>query len=204
MKHRLLLVLAGLLFSISTHLVAPGSAAACSCLPPDVASSFESSTDVAILKIRGQRERGHSLWYAATVQRVAKGCTARGETVLLQTPSSSAACGLTNLRKGRSYLINGDLTGQRHDRDVLAVSLCDYNVPVRELTRRDIAYLRRNAEECQPITCDDLAGENFGMCEMVLGYGVVDGICQTISGCALPDDVVLAETLEECIEICEP
>lgn len=202
MKHRFLL--ASLVVSISVHLMAAGSAQACTCMPPDVATSFESSTDVAIMKIKGHRERGHSLWYAATVLRVAKGCTAREETVLLQTPSSSAACGLTNLRRGRSYLINGDHSGELHGRDVLAVSLCDYNVPVRELTRRDIHYLRRNAEDCQPITCDDLAGEDFGMCEMVLGYGVVDGICQAISGCGLPDDVVLAETMDECIDICEP
>ena len=202
MKYRFLL--ASLVISMSTHLIAAGSAEACTCMPPDVASSFESSTDVAIMKIKGHRERGSSLWYKATVLRVFKGCTTREETVLLRTHSSSAACGLTNLRDGRSYLINGDLSGHHHGRAVLSVSLCDYNVPVKELTRHDIRYLRKSAEECQPITCDDLAGEDFGMCDMVLGYGVVDGICQTISGCSLPDDVVLAETLEECIDVCEP
>lgn len=188
----------------SSQLLAAGAAVACTCLPADVATSFTSSTDVAIMTIKARKERGHTIWYAAKPTRVIKGCTTRGDTVLLRTPASSATCGLTNLEEGRSYLINGDFTGSLRGRDVLWVSLCDYNLPVEDLSRSDVSYLRRNAEECIPLTCDDLAGEDFGMCEMVLGYGVVNGACQAVSGCSLPDDIVLAETFEECEEVCHP
>ena len=36
----------------------------------------------------------------------------------------------------------------------------------------------------QPVNmCEDLAGVDFGMCEMFMGYGVVNGNCQGMSGC---------------------
>lgn len=41
-----------------------------------------------------------------------------------------------------------------------------------------------NAECAPPEPCDDLADVDFGACLAVLGVGVVDGECTTISGCS--------------------
>lgn len=201
MKYRPLIL--SLLGAASLFSAAP-AAQACSCIAPDVARSFTNATDVASVRIKARKARGGTLWYAAEVTRVAKGCLEKTETILLKTQKSSAACGLTNLKPGTSYLINGDSAGQLRNTDVLSVSLCDYNVQVSELTRYDVGYLRKNAEDCDTLTCDDLAGEDFGMCAMVLGYGVVNGTCQAVSGCSLPDDVELADSIEECEETCDP
>ena len=37
---------------------------------------------------------------------------------------------------------------------------------------------------CEDPRCVDLAGLDFGACARVLGVGVVDGACVTVSGCA--------------------
>ena len=62
-------------------------------------------------------------------------------------------------------------------------------------------------EECQAVcetepTCDDLSGIDFGPCTLLLGFGVINGQCQAISGCESP--VLLFSSLEECIDQCEP
>ena len=51
-------------------------------------------------------------------------------------------------------------------------------------------------------TCDDLGDIDFGPCDNVLGYGLIDGDCTEISGCESP--VPLFATVEECIAECVP
>lgn len=56
-------------------------------------------------------------------------------------------------------------------------------------------------EACIPQpTCDDLANVDFGLCNMVLGYGVIGGECVLISGCESP--VPLFTTAGECLLEC--
>ncbi|MBN2524850.1 MAG: hypothetical protein JXR76_00565 [Deltaproteobacteria bacterium] len=50
-------------------------------------------------------------------------------------------------------------------------------------------------------TCDDLAGEDFGPCEMVLGWAVVDGTCQLVSGCGA-NGVAFFENETACLSAC--
>ena len=55
--------------------------------------------------------------------------------------------------------------------------------------------------------CTDLSGIDFGPCEAILGYGLIDGECQAISGCSpVVDDidysVSLHESAEECQQVC--
>jgi len=158
------------------------TAEACSCAAPDIEVSFDQSTDVAIVQIGSKHRRGNTLWMVASVKKTFKGCTESSERILLKTAVSSATCGLTNLKVGGRYLINGDQGDSVRGMDVLQVGLCDYNVPVKNLTLSDRSFLGKNAESCDEMTCDDLADEDFGNCEMVLGVGVIDGECATISG----------------------
>ena len=60
--------------------------------------------------------------------------------------------------------------------------------------------------ECGDVSCRDLAlpvpfGE-FGFCEMILGFGVVDGECASISGCERQGQV-LHDSLDACEATCE-
>ena len=68
----------------------------------------------------------------------------------------------------------------------------------------ELAYLQFNGLACGHTLCDDLSVNdiNFGMCDMVLGYGVVEGQCQTISGCALPPGIELFGTMQACNASC--
>jgi len=175
---------------------------ACSCPSPDIAVSFENATDVVSVQIDAKRRRGNTLWMLATVQRTFKGCTEARDQVWVSTSASSAACGVTNLKVGGSYLLNGAGIGSMRGLNALRIGLCDFNIPTSDLSRSNISFLRKNAESCELMTCDDLADEDFGDCRMVLGVGVVDGECATISGCSLPEDVTLAETVRACESTC--
>lgn len=51
--------------------------------------------------------------------------------------------------------------------------------------------------------CIDLVGVDFGSCEDIMGYGMVEGACQAVRGCS-PLDLGFAiyETLDECKAAC--
>jgi len=49
-------------------------------------------------------------------------------------------------------------------------------------------------------TCEDLSGIDFGPCDAVLGYGVIDGDCAEVSGCESP--VPLFPSLFDCLDAC--
>jgi hypothetical protein len=200
------IILTFVIATICSIVLVDSTAEACSCASPTIEGSFDNNTDVVIVQINGRRSTDEELIYRATVRRRAKGCTERGERILLSTAASSATCGVTNMRPGRSYLIFGDESYDWRGRTVLDIDLCDYNKPLRELTRADYGFLRRNIEECgasEP-TCDAYEVDEFGMCDMVLGYGIQAETdrCGAISGCSLPDDVVLFESNDECQREC--
>ena len=57
--------------------------------------------------------------------------------------------------------------------------------------------------------CTDLLGIDFGPCDAVLGYGIADGQCSTISGCSpmvggVDYSPALSQSPEECQEECVP
>lgn len=184
------------------------SAEACSCPEPDVRTSFDINTDAAIVQVRHRRSTAGELLYATRVRAVAKGCTERGDRVILSTERESATCGVTDLRPGYTYMIFGTEDGTLRDSTVLNINLCDANKSVRELTRAELRFLRHNTEECDTGTtepsCEEYRVDEFGMCDMVLGYGrqAETGMCGAISGCELPDDVTLFASAEECYDTC--
>lgn len=52
--------------------------------------------------------------------------------------------------------------------------------------------------------CTDLAEVDFGACDMVLGFGVVNGACTFISGCSWnANDIDYSETLYQNLQDCE-
>lgn len=55
--------------------------------------------------------------------------------------------------------------------------------------------------QCGNIKCADLTGVNFGFCDMVMGYGLVNGKCQAISGCG-SSVFSLWPSMEECVAGC--
>jgi hypothetical protein len=65
-------------------------------------------------------------------------------------------------------------------------------------------------EECNEICekfatpCSDLAEVDFGPCDMMMGFGVVNGNCQSISGCgSWVDGIEYSQALYENIEDCQ-
>jgi len=175
-------------------------------MEPNVRDSFDTNTDVMVVRINGRRLIEDELIYSAQVGRPLKGCTERGDRVFLATAASSATCGMTNLRPGQTYLIFGDESEPFRDRSVFDIGLCDDNQPVRELTRSEIRFLRSNAEECDvgdPV-CEAYTVDEFGMCDMHLGFAVQaeTGVCGSISGCGAPPEAAIYESLTTCQTTC--
>jgi hypothetical protein len=52
-------------------------------------------------------------------------------------------------------------------------------------------------------TCDDLQSVHFGLCDMVLGYGVVNDDCVALSGCDAQGYPLFTD-LPDCYESCLP
>ena len=53
-------------------------------------------------------------------------------------------------------------------------------------------------------SCTDLVGINFGECNMIIGYGLINGICSTISGCGtIVGNIDYAPALNSSIEACQ-
>ena len=194
------------LAALGLFTTAQGIAYACSCMEPSISASFDTSSDVVIVSIEGRRRRAGNLYYSAKVRRTIKGCTETEERLILATPASSAACGETSLVPGRNYLIFGTEDGTIRDRAVLDINLCDYNTALREVTPSDWRFIRANREECAPgPDCSSFEVDEFGMCDMMLGYGVSaeSGMCAAISGCGLPEGIALFNSWEECSDTCE-
>ena len=55
--------------------------------------------------------------------------------------------------------------------------------------------------QCEAPQCVDLAGFDFGPCDAVLGWGVIDGSCRALSGCSAGDFQLFA-TGGECRKAC--
>jgi hypothetical protein len=72
----------------------------------------------------------------------------------------------------------------------------------------DFYDINGNLIDCNAIAeCFDLSGLFFGDCDMFLGYGVIDGVCEGVSGCGWDVDGVdysgaFFETMDECQAAC--
>jgi len=73
----------------------------------------------------------------------------------------------------------------------------------------ETVWSRANDCDTKPVSvaesCTDLAGVDFGLCLAVMGVGVVDGKCRTISGCLNfeIDGVDYSKAIFPTVEICE-
>ncbi|MFZ6052660.1 T9SS type A sorting domain-containing protein [Halocola ammonii] len=76
----------------------------------------------------------------------------------------------------------------------------------------DYANAFHSQEDCESLCggggveeCTDLAGVDFGPCDAVLGYGLVNGECQTISGCSTvgDDEIDYSNAIHESPAACE-
>jgi eight-cysteine-cluster-containing protein len=139
-----------------------GVADACSCVPSSVESSYQLSSDVVTARPLFGFVVASEQRYLAQVTATFKGCTRKGQLVLLTTPSSSATCG-ASLQLGTEYLINGDRDGSAFGLPKLGFNLCGYNLPADELSAPDREFLDgrtvccgdecRCADGSQPVAC---------------------------------------------------
>jgi hypothetical protein len=115
----------------------PADARACSCLPPDLPTSYNNSSDVMLGNVLGRVAGRDTTYFVFQIRETYKGCTQPGQVVLLSSPAQSAACGI-ELRPGVSYLITAShevSAGQ------YAIGLCGYNRQVLALTEADWQFL---------------------------------------------------------------
>ena len=137
-------------------------AEACSCLPSTVESSYNNSTDVAMVRVNAGLRLGSTRWYVGTVQKPFKGCLSDGQPVIIRTAASSAECG-TTFSVGNSYLINGQEDGSLFGVPMIRTGLCAYNRDVSALSEADLDFLFARevccGDECacadgsEPVAC---------------------------------------------------
>jgi eight-cysteine-cluster-containing protein len=135
---------------------------ACSCLASSVESSFQQSSDVLSLTVVASLGAGSERWSLARVSKAYKGCREPGALVVLSSAGSSAACGVA-LPAGVPYLVQGHATGSVLGLPRLQISLCDYNLPLAELSEHDRQFLDTRdlccgaacvcADGSQPVQC---------------------------------------------------
>lgn len=137
MKTYVLLVVAMLAGWLSSS----SAAQACSCLPPDLGRSYGYADHVLHVRVQGAVAQSPStrLFTAVLLEDDYKGCLKARQRVLIETPASSAACGM-NLSRGE-YLLHAKKVGSSMGLPRLAVGSCDYNVRWRALSADDRAYL---------------------------------------------------------------
>jgi hypothetical protein len=146
----------------SVLLVGVPKAEACSCLPADIASSYEQASDVFTTKILFDVTIGQTSWYIGRVGFTVKGCLKKGAWVYVKTAASSAACGVT-LQKGKTYLLNGAQVDAGFSVPVVSIASCLVQTAVQNLKKADRKFLlgRYNCcgETCacvdgtQPVNC---------------------------------------------------
>lgn len=150
------------LLGLGSTLLAARPAQACSCLQPTVESSYNNSSDVVEARVLLSLPVGSERWMVAKVRATYKGCLDEGELVLLTTPASGASCGV-NLPSGGLFLVNGRSDGALAGVERLSVNLCDYNLPVAELTAHDRAFLD-GRQVCCGDECSCANGELPAQC----------------------------------------
>ena len=136
-------------------------AQACSCPVTSLQAQYMNSDDMVVIHAIAELAAGEKRLYLATIERTFKGCLSQGEFVLITTPASSAACGVT--LPPEPMLITASQLSRRYGLKTLQVSLCGYNVPLDSLSDSDKAFLEsRNVccgDECQcadgsePVQC---------------------------------------------------
>jgi len=136
---------AALICAASATLLAPARAEACSCAPVTVESAWHNSTDTFSGQILGAKVKGLTVTYKVAVQSVFGGCLMSGDTVLVETATDSAACGI-KLIVGQKYLLTADQTAGGN----LAISLCGFNRPMSQLTVAEKDFL-----ESRQVFCPD-------------------------------------------------
>lgn len=114
---------------------------ACSCLQPSIESSYGNASDVVAARILLAFDvGGGQRWHIAQVEAPYKGCLAERELVVLTSADNGAACGVA-LQQGARYLVNGRGDDTIFGLARLSVGLCDYNLPLGELSDHDREFL---------------------------------------------------------------
>ena len=120
---------------------------ACSCLPPDMAASYNWSSDTLAVQVKRERVVGGNRFYLARVIQPYSGCTTMGERIVLQTPRDSATCGET-LSVGDRWIVHGNVTSSVGGLPTFSIGSCDDNKLVSSLTADEQNFLDSRMVVC--------------------------------------------------------
>lgn len=125
-------------------LLAPRAAGACSCVPPDLPTLYQQSDRVLEVRVVKVAETATKRIHLARVLRSWKGCDARGDLVRLETPKSSAACGIALPPKSTWVVTGATLAAHR-----IGISLCGFNKVASTLTPAERDFLSTRLVCCR-------------------------------------------------------
>lgn len=138
------------LAAMAAMLWQPAQALACSCAPPpDITTQWGAMPDAVVAaRVTSEFTIGSKKIYVAKVRKAFKGCAAKGDRLYIVTRTSSAACG-TTLNVGGTYLLGDEAQALSEGRWLMNLSLCDLQVPWKQLSKAERAFL--NGRE---VCCD--------------------------------------------------
>lgn len=135
---------------------------ACRCLPPDLAASYNNSTDVVQARVLRVVTTNITRTYTVRVNKIFKGCLKPGQMVQVATSTSSASCGAT-LRRGGNYLLTATRRQPGSKLPVLDINSCGFNVKFSTLSDAQRQWLSSRYNCCgnicgcvdgsQPVNC---------------------------------------------------
>lgn len=137
------LVIIGAVLALAI-LAVPRSAAACSCVPPDLPSLFMQSDHVVRVHVLKVVETPTARIHTARVLKAWKGCEGRGAIVRLESPKSSAACGV-ELPVGSVWVVTGSAIGPHR----IGIGMCGYIAPASQVSPGDADFLASRLVCCR-------------------------------------------------------
>lgn len=136
-----------LLVSAPSWAIVPPPIDECVCVEADLVSSYGGAEEVFAARIGASVTIGQTRYYRATVLRTYKGCTTRGQRIILSTPSAPAGCGAV-LLSGGGYLVHSNAGKAPSGFSTYAVNGCGYNVLLKTLSSDELNWLRHRYNCC--------------------------------------------------------
>ena len=198
------------------------SAEACTCLPPDMNRSYDNADHVVHARILGAvpAPSGQRRYLAMTIKQAFKGCLPASSLVVVQTASSSAACGMS-LQPGQDYLLHGRNNGRLLGFTIMQVGLCDANSAWSALSPEHLQFLNTRyvccngtcacigndevqcfVDPCQVSSCDvegaTCSANYCGGCNAEWTDASGGRVCLPNATCHNPERRYVANSPEEC------
>jgi hypothetical protein len=215
-------VLLGVVCAVAVWLGMQQTAAACSCVIPDLNRNYENADQVLRVRVVSPLTAadGERRYLAVSIGDSFKGCLPQRQWLVIKTRSDSAACGI-RLQIGTDYLLYGSDAGQRFGVPTIETGLCSGTLPWADVPEEQLTFLNSRyvccgeqcgcnegeqvmcfVDPCEVSKCDvegAVCNSNYcGGCNAEWTDPSGGRVCLPRDACDDPDRRYVAESPEQC------